>query len=269
MKQKYIFITLISFFFESILFGQNLDLKNYSDYSQDFSGSACAIYLGNLNDIDKDKLDSRIELLSDTLTEVKKLTKNNNWLLKKAMNEWDYQVGEVYFAVLLDNQYADNGVFAFVQVNKNNQYTWKAWTVTTVDLYDLEDIFSEKTSPETTTIPSSEEYISGQREIFDWYTSLGLIQTTTCDEPPATVRVDIAIAYKKDDVATLTEITSRTVEIKSFLRRYFNGKTAAELKNTNNEDILEQEIKDGINDKILNSSRIRDVVFMQKDVIKQ
>ena len=34
-------------------------------------------------------------------------------------------------------------------------------------------------------------------------------------------------------------------------------------------DALENEIKNGINDKILSSSRIRDVVFQQKDVIEQ
>lgn len=126
-----------------------------------------------------------------------------------------------------------------------------------------------KNSTAVTAIPASEEYVSGQREIYDWYTSLGIIQTTTCDEPPATVRVDVALAYKKDDKATSTEITQRTVELKAFLRRYFSGKTAAELRNTNNEDALENEIKNGINDKILSSSRIRDVVFQQKDVIEQ
>ena len=128
---------------------------------------------------------------------------------------------------------------------------------------------ASKNTSSITAIPSSEEYVSGQREIFDWYTSLGIIQTSTCDDPPATVRVDVALAYKKDDKATSTEITQRTVELKAFLRRYFSGKTAAELRNTNNEDALENEIKNGINDKILSSSRIRDVVFQQKDVIEQ
>ena len=126
-----------------------------------------------------------------------------------------------------------------------------------------------KNSTAVTAIPASEEYVSGQREIFDWYTSLGVIQTVTCDDPPATVRVDLALAYKKDDKATSTEITQRTVELKSYLRRYFTGKTADEMKNPNNEDALENEIKNGINDKILSSSRIRDVKFLQKDVIEQ
>lgn len=125
-----------------------------------------------------------------------------------------------------------------------------------------------KNSTAVTTIPASEEYVSGQREIYDWYTSLGLIQTTTADDPPATVRVDVALAYKKDDKAASAEISARIVELKAFLRRYFSSKTASELRNPNNEDALENEIKNGINDKILSSSRIRDVVFQQKDVIQ-
>lgn len=119
------------------------------------------------------------------------------------------------------------------------------------------------------SIPYSEEYASGQREILDWYQSIGVIQTTSNDDIPATVRVNVYLGYKKDDKATSTEITARTVEIKDFLRRYFSGKTASELKNVNNEENLKNEIKNGINDKILSSSRIRNVVFEQKDVIEQ
>lgn len=115
-------------------------------------------------------------------------------------------------------------------------------------------------------IPVSQNY-NAQREILDWYTSLGVIQTTTCDDIPATVRVDVVLGYKKDDKATSTEITQRTVELKDFLRRYFNSKTAAELRNTANEERLKIELKNDINDKYLTSSKIRDVVFLQKDVI--
>ncbi len=58
------------------------------------------------------------------------------------------------------------------------------------------------------------------------------------------------------------------VEIKDFLRRYISEKEAKDFRNTNNEDQLEEEIKNGINEKILSSGRIRDVVFQQKDVIE-
>ncbi len=128
---------------------------------------------------------------------------------------------------------------------------------------------ASKNATRVTAIPTSEEYVSGQREIYDWYTSLGIIQTTTCDEPPATVRIDVALAYKKDDKTTSTEITQRTVELKDYLRRYFRGKSAAELKNSNNEDKLKMEIRNGINDLILSGSKIRDISFDQLDVIEQ
>lgn len=115
---------------------------------------------------------------------------------------------------------------------------------------------------------TAEEY-KGQREVYDWYKSIGVIQTTTCDENASTVRVNVFLGYKKDDKTTSTEITQRSVEIKDFLRRYFRGKTAAELKNSNNEDKLKMEIRNGINDKVLSGSKIRDISFDQLDVIEQ
>ncbi|MCQ2591482.1 MAG: flagellar basal body-associated FliL family protein [Treponema sp.] len=117
--------------------------------------------------------------------------------------------------------------------------------------------------------PNGIEEYQGQREIYDWYKSIGVIQTTTCDENAATVRVNVFLGYKKDDKAVSTEITARNVELKDFLRRYFRGKTAAELKNSNNEDKLKMEIRNGINDKVLSNSKIRDVSFDQLDVIEQ
>ena len=112
---------------------------------------------------------------------------------------------------------------------------------------------------------SAEEY-QGSRELYDWYKTIGVIQTTTSDG--ATVRVNVFLGYKKDDKATATEITSRSVELKDFLRRYFRGKSKAELTNPSNDEKLKMEIRNGINDKVLSSSKIRDVSFDQLDVIE-
>ena len=116
-------------------------------------------------------------------------------------------------------------------------------------------------------IPMTEEY-TASKEILDWYTSLGLIQTRTMEANPASVRVDVVLGYKKEDKATSTEITQRTVELKDFLRRYFTQKTAEELR-PQNEENLKIEIRNAINDSILSSSKITDVRFMQMDVIQQ
>ena len=117
------------------------------------------------------------------------------------------------------------------------------------------------------TLPMTEEY-TASKEILDWYTSLGLIQTRTMEANPASVRVDVVLGYKKEDKATSTEITQRTVELKDFLRRYFTQKTAEELR-PQNEENLKIEIRNAINDSILSSSKIKDVRFMQMDVIQQ
>ncbi|MBQ9909043.1 MAG: flagellar basal body-associated FliL family protein [Treponema sp.] len=116
-------------------------------------------------------------------------------------------------------------------------------------------------------IPMTEEY-TGAKEVLDWYTSLGLIQTRTMEANPTSVRVDVVLGYKKEDKATSTEITQRTVELKDFLRRYFTQKTKKELE-PNNEENLKIEIRNYINDSILSSSKIKEVRFMQLDAIQQ
>lgn len=114
--------------------------------------------------------------------------------------------------------------------------------------------------------PVSEDY-NATREVLDWYTSLGVITTKTMESNPASVRADVVLGYKKEDKATSTEITQRTVELKDYLRRYFTQKTAEELR-PQNEENLKIEIKTTINDTILSSTKIKDVRFMTLDVIQ-
>ncbi len=119
----------------------------------------------------------------------------------------------------------------------------------------------------TSNVPVQEEYVQS-REVLDWYQSLGSIRTKTNDPTPASVVVDVVFGYRKDDKATSTEITQRTVELKDFLRRFFSQKSKNELK-PNDEENLKIEIRNAINDGILSGSKIKDVRFMQLDVIEQ
>ncbi len=120
---------------------------------------------------------------------------------------------------------------------------------------------------QVSAVPMTEEY-TATKEILDWYTSLGETQTTTMEANPATVTVEVVLGYKKEDKATSTEITQRTVELKDFLRRYFTQKTAEELR-PQNEENLKIEIRNAINDSILSSSKIKDVRFLKLRVIQQ
>ena len=129
------------------------------------------------------------------------------------------------------------------------------------------NVINKNSSSSESVTHISDEY-KVQKEILDWYTALGAIRTKTSDELPASVVVDIALGYKKEDKATSTEITQRTIELKDFLRRYFTEKTVVELK-PQNEQKLKIELRNAINDEILSSSKIKDVSFQQLDVIEQ
>jgi flagellar FliL protein len=97
---------------------------------------------------------------------------------------------------------------------------------------------------------------------------LGQIRTKSSDILPASIVVEVVLGYKLDDKATASEITSRQIEIKDFLRRYFTEKTSLELR-PSNEDKLRVEIRNSINDDILSTTKIRDVRFLSLEVIEQ
>ncbi len=122
-------------------------------------------------------------------------------------------------------------------------------------------------APQQAVIPVSSEYGS-KREVLDWYTSLGQVSTKTSDAIPASVIVEVVLGYKQADKAASTEITQRQIEIKDYLRRYFTELTVEDLR-PRNEEKRRIEIRNAINDDILSSSKIRDVRFLNLQIIEQ
>ena len=115
-------------------------------------------------------------------------------------------------------------------------------------------------------IPISEEY-TGQREVLAWFSqALGTIQTRTADPVPASVVVDVALGYEENDKIAPTELSSRIVELKDYLRSFFQYKTAEELRN---EEKIKIEIRNAINDNILTKSKIKDVRFTKYEIVEQ
>lgn len=116
-------------------------------------------------------------------------------------------------------------------------------------------------------VPATSQY-TGTTEDLDWYQAIGQISTQTVDNPPASVMVEVVLGYKTDDKAASTEITKRQIQIKNFLRQYFSSKSKSQLKGVQNEKKLSMEIRNSINDDILQNSKIRDVLFLQLNVIE-
>ena len=118
-----------------------------------------------------------------------------------------------------------------------------------------------------TQVPISEEYKEYAEEL-DWYQSLGEIQTRTSDASHASVLVYIFLGYKKEDKVASAEITAQKIPIRDFLRNYFADKSVEELS-PKNEERLKIEIRNEINDRILNKSKIRKISFDKLQVVVQ
>lgn len=100
-----------------------------------------------------------------------------------------------------------------------------------------------------------EEY-KGDVVIYSWYDSLGNIENTTKDGK--NISLEIVIGYKENDKSIVTELESRKPEIQLFLKHFISKKDYTDFSPLN-EDNLRSEIKNGINDNILTSGRIRDI----------
>jgi len=117
-----------------------------------------------------------------------------------------------------------------------------------------------------TVIPSASPF-TGARPQYQSFSSIGVIRTTTKDQIPYSVVVDMIIGYDLNDNTTATELTGRLYELRDFVRQFFKSKTAIELS-PENEARLKQEILVELNTKILNSGKTRIILFNQLDVIE-
>jgi len=116
-----------------------------------------------------------------------------------------------------------------------------------------------------TVIPSALDYV-GNRPQYQMFTSIGQIRTSTKDPLPYSVVVDMVIGYDLNDNTAQAELTGRLYELKDFVRLFFKGKMADDLK-PENEPRLKQEILEQLNTKILSSARARIILFNQLDVM--
>lgn len=157
MKKIYI-ICFLHLLFISNCFAQNTELKYYSDYFQDFSGYSVAIYLENYLDEELnvageeeeflEVLDEYIQSFLEenvqdiNLTPLSKLTKNNDWLFRQALNEWDYEEGEVYLVACTDSMFAKSGILLIVVIKGENDFLWRAFLAEENE--NLDKLFSGK-----------------------------------------------------------------------------------------------------------------------------
>ncbi|MCX7948583.1 MAG: flagellar basal body-associated FliL family protein [Treponemataceae bacterium] len=126
-------------------------------------------------------------------------------------------------------------------------------------------IMSGSGKPQTIVEPAS-PYAAKKPE-YSWFTTIGQIRTRTKDPTPYSVVVTVVLGYDLNDKNAQTELTNRLYQLKDFIRNYFSSKYAEDLR-PENEEKLKIEIRNFINDNILQKSRIREVLFQQLDVME-
>jgi len=122
-------------------------------------------------------------------------------------------------------------------------------------------------SSQTVHTDPSSPYV-GKRPEYGYYDSIGSLSVRTIDFPIASsVTVDMVIGYDVADSTAITELSSRRYELRDFVRRYFSGKTAAELA-PNREEQLKAEIREMLNTRFLDSRGARVILFNKLDVME-
>ena len=128
------------------------------------------------------------------------------------------------------------------------------------------NIINNRNKSQTSTIDTNSPY-EGRRPEYAFYTLIGQVSTKTSDAQNYTVTVEMIIGYDQNDNAAGTELTQRQHELRDFVRRYFAGKTAAEL-GPENEIRLKNDIKEILNTRYLDKARVRTILFNKLDVME-
>ena len=117
-----------------------------------------------------------------------------------------------------------------------------------------------------TVVPENSPYI-GSRPQYSMFSAIGMIRTRTKDPTPYAVVVDMIIGYDLNNAQAATELTGRLYELRDFVRSYFGSKYVEELQ-PENEARLKQEIIELLNTRVLNTAKVRTILFNQLDAME-
>ncbi|MDR2633471.1 MAG: flagellar basal body-associated FliL family protein [Treponema sp.] len=117
-----------------------------------------------------------------------------------------------------------------------------------------------------TVVPENSPYI-GTRPQYSMFSAIGTIRARTKDPTPYAVIVDMIIGYDLNNAQAATELTGRLYELRDFVRSYFSSKYAEDLQ-PENEARLKQEIIELLNTRVLNTAKVRMILFNQLDAME-
>ena len=129
------------------------------------------------------------------------------------------------------------------------------------------NIMNKGGKSQTVLADPSSPYV-GKRPEYNYYDQIGSITVRTKDYPvSASVTVEMIIGYDMNDQAATSEFVVRRFELRDFVRRYFTGKSAAELAPEREEE-LKKEIREQLNTRFLDTARARIILFNRLDIME-
>ncbi|MDR0540324.1 MAG: flagellar basal body-associated FliL family protein [Spirochaetaceae bacterium] len=123
-----------------------------------------------------------------------------------------------------------------------------------------------KSGKTQTAIPQTEAYVA-VKPVYSAFTLIGDVNARTKDAVPWNVVVNLIIQYDLNDTATNGELIARQYELRDFIRRYFSGKYAADLR-PEKEAQLKQEIREQLNTQVFDKARAREILFDKLDIME-
>ena len=130
------------------------------------------------------------------------------------------------------------------------------------------NIMNKGGKSQTTVADPTSPYV-GKRPIYAYYTSIGSVTVNTKDTSANkySVTVQMNIGYDLEDQTASSELANRQVELRDFVRTFFQNKYAADLAPERNEQ-LRQEIKEILNTRFLDSAKVRSIMFDKLDIME-
>ena len=131
IKRVFIFVFVLSIVSAVPLFAG--EMKNYSDWINGYSGTSGAEYMGTTTEIDLEKLimngRQSFKQKAQYIGDCKKLTKEENFLLWSALNEFDYKDNEIYAVGIFWDHNTESAFLGLIAVITENGKSFNWYSV--------------------------------------------------------------------------------------------------------------------------------------------
>ena len=135
-----IFFCFFVFSISGYVYAQDFNLRHYSDHRNGFRGVASAIFINNFGEIDLSELDERMLKFWDEIgipgRSVDRITRNNYWLARQALNEWDIKDGDLFLIICAESRVSEEALLMIALIeNRGENFRWWGRIVSMRDIW--------------------------------------------------------------------------------------------------------------------------------------